>query len=124
MATLWEGFLTDDAHFRFRPGLIHRDLTGEHILCDPTRGLITGIIDWGDATIGDPALDFVGLLWDAGRDFTEAVLAGYQGQVDETFWDRMAFYAELAPVYEIRFGLVTADEAHLNAGLESLTLGN
>jgi aminoglycoside 2''-phosphotransferase len=120
-AALWEGFLADDANFEFRPCLIHRDLAGEHILCDPARGLITGVIDWGDAAIGDPALDFVGLLWAAGRDFTEAVLAGYQGQVDETFWDRMAFYARLAPIYEIHFGLATGDKAHLDAGLESLT---
>jgi aminoglycoside 2''-phosphotransferase len=117
---LWEGFLADDAHFQFRPVLIHRDLGGEHILCDAEQGLVAGIIDWEDAAIGDPALDFVGLHCDVGREFAEQVLSGYQGQVDKTFWPRVIFYSSIIPFYEIQFGLTTGNKAHVDHGLERL----
>ena len=48
------------------PRLVHDDLGMEHVLIDPHSSQVTGIIDWGDLNIGDPACDFVGLLEWAG----------------------------------------------------------
>jgi aminoglycoside phosphotransferase (APT) family kinase protein len=50
--------------------LIHRDLQAEHILLSPT-GAIAGVIDFGDATVGDPAVDFVGFYAWQGPPFRE-----------------------------------------------------
>jgi aminoglycoside 2''-phosphotransferase len=119
-AALWTKFLTDDANFRFRPALVHRDLWGAHILCDPATGRVNGIIDWEDASIGDPAIDFAGLLMDHGMDFTRQVLARYPGPADETLWSRAEFYGWIGPVYEVRFGLETGQREHLERGLEEL----
>jgi aminoglycoside phosphotransferase (APT) family kinase protein len=58
---LWDGYLEDAESFAFEPTLIHHDLAIEHILHDPASGRLTGIIDWGDAWIDDPAIDFSGL---------------------------------------------------------------
>jgi 2-haloacid dehalogenase len=49
----------------------HNDLGIEHILIAPATGTITGVIDWGDAALADPARDF-GLLY---RDLGPAALA-------------------------------------------------
>lgn len=38
--------------------LIHYDLSGEHILVDKENTRLTGIIDFSDRSIDDPALDF------------------------------------------------------------------
>jgi aminoglycoside 2''-phosphotransferase len=119
-AALCESFLTNDANFQFRPVLIHGDLAGEHIFCAADTGTVAGVIDWEDATIGDPALDFVGLLCDAGPDFTRQVLAGYRGELDDAVEQRMRFYSRIGPLYEIQFGLATGDKAHLDQGLELL----
>jgi aminoglycoside 2''-phosphotransferase len=116
----WEGFLDDAAHFRFRPALIHRDLGAEHILCDPATGRINGLIDWEDTSIGDPAIDFTGLLMDCGADLARQVLASYRGPADETLWARAEFYAWIGPVYEIRFGLESGQTHHLEQGLAEL----
>ena len=43
---------------------IHGDLGAEHVFVDGDR--ITGVIDWGDAAIGDPAIDHGRLLRDFG----------------------------------------------------------
>lgn len=119
-AALWEPFLADDANFAFRPALIHADLAGEHILCDPATGALTGVIDWGDARAGDPALDFTGLLRAAGPAFADVALAAYPGPVDPTFRRRMAFYARLIPYHEVRFGLDTHQPEHLTRGLAAI----
>ena len=47
-----------------RRALIHGDLGAEHVFVDDGR--ISGVIDWGDAAIGDPALDHGRLLRDFG----------------------------------------------------------
>ena len=119
-AALWEPFLADDATFAFRPALIHADLAGEHILCDAATGALSGIIDWGDARAGDPALDFTGLLRDADPAFAEAALAAYPGPVDPAFRRRMDFYARLIPYHEVRFGLDTHQLDHLARGLAAI----
>ena len=49
------------APFEDTPRLVHNDLWAEHILVDLRSGGVSGIIDWGDAVIGDPAVDFAGL---------------------------------------------------------------
>ncbi|MGH3050164.1 MAG: phosphotransferase, partial [Gaiellaceae bacterium] len=40
----------------FQPALVHGDLGPEHLRC--RGGRLVGVIDWGDARIGDPALDY------------------------------------------------------------------
>jgi len=106
----WEEFLSDATNFRFRTALIHADFAAEHILCAPSGDRVVGIIDWSDATIGDPALDFAGLFHDIGECFTDRVLARYTGEVDESFRRRIRFYARIIPFHDLRFALVTGDE--------------
>ncbi len=38
---------------------------------------ISGVIDFGDAQIGDPAFDFAGLYYDFGDEFTTSVYEQY-----------------------------------------------
>jgi aminoglycoside phosphotransferase (APT) family kinase protein len=40
----------------------HDDLGAEHVLVDPATSRVTGLIDWGDLALGDPAIDLVGML--------------------------------------------------------------
>ena len=117
---LWEDFLENEAIFTFQPVLIHCDLAGEHILCGPQRGILTGVIDWGDATIGDPTMDFVGLHNCHGRVFTEQVLAGYQGTVDTAFWQRMDFYLCYGPFSELLYGAYSESEKFIAKGIDGL----
>lgn len=120
VAHLWEGYLDTPANFAFTPALIHRDLGVEHILHDPATGALTGVIDWGDASIGDPAQDFTGIARALGHEFAARVLAHYAHPVDPTLWDRVTFYSRIIPFHEIRFGQYERDAAHIAAGLAAL----
>ena len=120
----WQAFLRNDSLFIFRPALIHCDLNCEHIFCDLERGTLTGIIDWGDATIGDPALDFVGLCRQRGEEFARQVLAGYRHPIDDAFWPRMQFYLSYEPFSELLYGAYSNREdiiASGKAGLQAMS---
>ncbi|MEZ4656035.1 MAG: aminoglycoside phosphotransferase family protein [Caldilineaceae bacterium] len=96
------GYLADDANFYFRPTLIHGDLHHEHILTQ--EGVVTGIIDFGDAQLGDPNRDFSDFLLELGADFTIACAHAYghpdpQGLVDK-LWRRSLF----GYLHDIMFG--------------------
>ena len=70
--------------------LVHGDLAGEHILWDADRQRVN-IIDFSDRSIGDPALDFTGLLAN-GRQFAERVVDQYRGPKDERRLRRAQLY--------------------------------
>jgi aminoglycoside phosphotransferase (APT) family kinase protein len=92
----------------FEPTLVHGDLGPEHLRC--REGRLVGVIDWGDARIGDPALDYAWLLnvpfphWD----------------VDEELRRRARVYHRLGPWYEAHYGLFTSKPAHVDAGLRGI----
>lgn len=116
----WQAFLHDEALFTFQPALIHCDLNCEHIFCDPERGTLSGVIDWGDATTGDPAIDFVGLWRQRGEEFARQVLAGYQHRVDDAFRQRIQFYLSYEPFSELLYGAYGNREDFINSGRAGL----
>lgn len=69
--------------------LLHGDLSPGHVLLDPETGTLSGIIDWGDAMLGDPARDFIFLYEDWGRDFLDYALEGYGVAGDASFLRRI-----------------------------------
>ncbi|HSJ62896.1 MAG TPA: phosphotransferase [Gemmatimonadaceae bacterium] len=62
-----------------REVLLHADLAPGHVLYDPDAGRLTGIIDFGDLSIGDAARDFIYLYEDFGMELLTAVAARYAG---------------------------------------------
>lgn len=122
---VFETFLDNEENFGFTPRLVHRDLSGDaHILCNPDYNRIVGIIDWEDSCIGDPAIDFTGILWDCGERFAKAVLKHYGemgGNVDNTFWERNLFYYQIGYFHHIIYGLEIDDESYVKKGVEEVS---
>lgn len=118
IVAFWSRYLDDDSCFAFTPTLVHRDLNSEHVLFDSATGQLTGVIDWGDAAIDDPAVDFAGIRSQLGDDFARQMLAAYHRPLDATFPRRMDFYAGMEPFHEIHFGQVDGDAAHLAHGID------
>ena len=81
--------------------LLHGDLTYDNILVDPINGNVTGVIDFGDAQIGDPAFDFRTLVECFGEEASSKVYSQYaslRDERDDTFWQRTHLYAQLKPL--------------------------
>lgn len=73
-----------DAFASVAPGparLVHDDLSEDHILV--RDGRIAGIIDFSDASFGDPAIDF-GWFWRLGEDNVDLLLRDYRFASDDT----------------------------------------
>lgn len=97
--------------------LAHADLGAEHILTD--RGRISGIIDWADAAVTDPALDFARLLRDFGPGFLDDTLTAYRGGSPEMV-ARIGFFARCAALEDLAYGRATGRHDYVRAATRSL----
>ncbi len=79
--------------------VIHGDLTTANILFRHEKGLISGIIDFTDAQLGDPAFDFAGLYWSFGPAFTKEVLSHYMMGDPDSIFNRVETFYGLQPIF-------------------------
>ncbi|GGO17680.1 hypothetical protein GCM10008949_00080 [Deinococcus humi] len=100
--------------------VLHADLAAEHVLLGE-RGEITGILDWADAALGDPARDLAGLIGWGGRTMLDAALSEY-GTADAGCIRRAVWYAACRAVADIAFGIERDRPAYVRAGQRALTL--
>jgi aminoglycoside 2''-phosphotransferase len=110
----WDGYLENDENFAFEPALTHSDLDGEHLLVHNER--VSGVIDFGDVRVGDPALDFAG--WE--RPFRQLVLAAYGSDHTGVLSARADTYRDkIGPFHAVNYGLKT-DKRWLDEGLAAV----
>jgi aminoglycoside phosphotransferase (APT) family kinase protein len=98
----------------------HNDLGSEHVLVDPESGAGTGIIDWSDAAIADPARDFARLYRDLGPAALATMLAACDRPIDAAGRARIAFHARCALIEDIAYGLTGGESIYADAGLARL----
>jgi aminoglycoside phosphotransferase (APT) family kinase protein len=108
----------DPEMLAFRPVLTHSDLGPEHLLCEAHT--LSGVIDWSDAQVGDPAIDLAWLLHGTPREFGSRVLDAYPGNVDG-IEQRSLFWHRLGPFHEVVYGLDRGDDGFVESGLEGIT---
>ena len=85
----------------------HNDLGAEHVLVDGEANAITGVIDWTDASITDPARDLALVYRDLGPNVFERTLAHYWGRFDDAARGRAIFYARCKLIEDVAHGLST-----------------
>ena len=73
----WQAWLINDELWPPFSALIHGDLHPGHLLVDDD-GRVTGIIDWTEAEVSDPAIDFVFAYWIFGEKMLRQLLQRYQ----------------------------------------------
>ena len=89
----------------FEPALTHSDLGPTHLLV--RDGRLAGVIDWGDARIGDPAVDYSWLLNGPFPDW----------DVDDELRRRARIYHRLVPWFEAHYGVFTEQPEWVKTGL-------
>lgn len=102
------------------PVFCHNDLGIEHILVDPDTRAVTGIIDWADAAIADPAYDVGKLLRDLGPQVTDEILRAYDDP-SPALRERALFYARCTVFEDLAYGLEAGRGAYADSALTSLT---
>jgi aminoglycoside phosphotransferase (APT) family kinase protein len=92
----------------FRPALTHSDIAPTHLLVQD--GKLAGVIDWGDARIGDPAIDYAWLLNEPFPDWG----------VEDELRRRARIYYRLAPWFDVHYGDFTDQPQWVRSGLAGI----
>ena len=101
-------------------GFCHNDLGAEHMLVDVETNTVTGIIDWTDAAIADPARDLALIYRDLGPEVFELTLVHYEGYFDDADRERAVFYARCKLLEDIAYGVRTGVHPYTKVGLTHL----
>lgn len=73
------------------PALLHGDASPSNVLVDPANGRVTGLLDWGDAALGDPAFDLAKIP----PRHLPSTIAGYAHGADTVPWAARALTHQL-----------------------------
>jgi aminoglycoside phosphotransferase (APT) family kinase protein len=101
------------------PRLLHADLGCGHVLVDGSEP--SGIIDWADTEIGDPAVDLAGLYHWGGEPLFRAVLARYPF-ADTGLPARARFTATCLGFFDIFYGVGAGQPDCIELGGRALEL--
>ncbi|MEP7332641.1 MAG: phosphotransferase [Terracoccus sp.] len=110
----------------YTPTLVHGDLANYHILHDPERESLTGVIDFGVAGLGDPACDIAVQLGNYGDGVVQRMAADYPRLLDVI--DRARFWAG---TFELQWGTAGLEHkdvslllAHIGGNRETRSVGS
>jgi aminoglycoside phosphotransferase (APT) family kinase protein len=99
----------------------HNDLGIEHVMVDPEALVVTGVIDWTDAAIVDPAYDFGLIYRDLGPEALRAALEHYQTTLDLALVaERAMFYARCSVFEDLAYGIKTGNRRYATKSLHSM----
>lgn len=84
-----------DYNHIFTPTLLHGDLSPNHVLFDKKTNSVSGIIDFGDMMIGDPAWDLLWIYEDYGLDFLEKLLPNFHENDKQNLLERVFNFSML-----------------------------
>ena len=107
-------FLNEQKHFDYTPVLRHGDFGGSNILYDATRQVITCVIDFSSAGLGDPALDIAAISC-SGEAFFKRVYNKYPNM--DLLIERAQFYKSTFALQEALYGLRDNDQESFKDGI-------
>lgn len=109
-------YLADPALREFTPCLRHGDFGSGNVLYDAGEQCISGILDFSEAGIGDPAVDLAAASC-FGEEMYADICAAYPGV--ETYLARAGFYRGTFALQEALHGLRVGDREAYESGMES-----
>lgn len=115
----FERYLDTPDNFAFAPTLRHGDFGTVNLLYDEDTQSIAGVIDFGNAGLGDPAVDFAGIISPVG--YGESFLKRFEGiypNIDSTA-QRTKFYVGTFALQEALYGVEHNDREAFEAGIEA-----
>jgi aminoglycoside 2''-phosphotransferase len=111
----FETFLGTTSNFSYSPVLRHGDFGTSNLLFEAGKQRITGVIDFSSSGLGDPAVDFAGLLSSYGEAFLWRCMRSYPQLED--FLPRVHFYQGVFALEEALFGIENDDPEAFKAGI-------
>lgn len=121
----WRKWVDNDKLWPDFSTFIHGDLYAGHILAD-SDGTVTGIIDWSEGQVGDPAVDLAGHIAAFGEESLRELIRRYEeagGKTWERMFDQAVERQAASPLNYAFFALKVNDDSHIAAAKSQLGLG-
>jgi len=119
----WERLLEEAGAWRFIPCVVHGDLAADNVLVDGEQ--VSGILDWGEVRIADPADDLGWLAVGAGTDVLSGIVKAYakarRERPDGNLSRRARFTGELAMARWLLHGVAVDDATVVDDAVHMLT---
>lgn len=115
VARHFDSFLNNPHVYEYTPVLRHGDFGFGNIIVDPETSAITGVVDFGSAGMGDPAVDFAGVAVSFGLPFLEHCALIYP-EITATI-SRVHFYLGSFALQEALFGFENGDSEAFESGM-------
>jgi aminoglycoside 2''-phosphotransferase len=117
---LFGKYFDDKALLDCEPALLHADLAPDHIRYSASEQRITGIIDWGDASIGDPDYELSYLYPAMGARFIEEVIRHGPRRDLDKLHRKLEFFMRHDTIDTILLGLERGDPRLTESGMAAL----
>jgi aminoglycoside 2''-phosphotransferase len=105
----------------FEARVLHGDFALEdHVFFDVQRQELSGVIDFADVTINDPAHDFQNIVEYGSEGFYDMVMKHYQGRDDPTLLKRTMLRIETRPMLEASSSLLFGFQKRFKDRMEYL----
>ena len=121
---IFERHLNDPEQWSFEPCLCHGDIDDRNVLADPDTGELTGVVDFTDADVHNPAGDFA---WAYAGGFARL---GIEHQLPHLLREggieaaRLDGYRDFLPVWfalgDTLHGVLIGDEGYVEDGIRAL----
>jgi macrolide phosphotransferase len=119
----WERAVEEVGAWRFVPCCVHGDLAGDNVLVEGDD--ITGVTEWAEARVGDPADDLAWTAVGAGEQAWEAVFTAYRAaraeETDPALPRRARLAGEFALARWLLHGVNVDDAAIVDDAVQMLT---
>lgn len=118
----WQAWLADDSYWPHETAVVHGDLYVGHVMVE-ANGRVTGMIDWTEARLGDPAIDLIGHIKGFGLESLPALIEAYRAAGGRV-WPRLTehclkLHSAAAIAYAL-FALIPGAEDHHDAAQAQL----
>jgi aminoglycoside phosphotransferase (APT) family kinase protein len=100
--------------------VLHADLKPDHVLHDAASGQITGVLDWGDVSLGDPDFDLAVIGMFFGPELLARLLEHLPDRDPAVVRDKARFFTTLRDLQDIRYALDHGDAATVQRAVARL----
>jgi aminoglycoside 2''-phosphotransferase len=100
--------------------VLHGDLKPAHVLHDAAGGQITGVLDWGDVSLGDPDFDLAVIGMFFGQELLARLLEHLPDRDPAVVRDKARFFTTLRGLQDIRYALDHGDPATVQRAVARL----
>jgi aminoglycoside phosphotransferase (APT) family kinase protein len=117
----WQTALFDVNLFKYRPTVVHGFMESDFLLSQ--GDLVVGVIEWGQLSVDDPALDISFLYYEAEPNLAEAVILAYEGstKADRNLRQRAQLHYELTFANDLLESIAGGDEDEIEEAVAAIT---